>query len=166
VVFSALQDGLSRRTWCSVVAPFINPRLGRQYFFSCSNIEQSILELNNVTDQPGETLPWRIFTPADPSRPATIRLKVKIDRANAVLYPRFSGPNDAITIHENRNVRRRLLFFAQGTSGQWTPISEQYQLPLRCVDYGWLDEVFDVELVITLHGRFAQLWHYENMILY
>lgn len=166
VVFTTLQDGLPSRAWCSIVAPFIDPRLGRQRFFSCSNIEQSIVKMVNVTDMEGEVASWRVFTPTDPAKPATIHLKVKIDRPNVVLYPRFSGPDDAVTIHEIRDERRRLLFFAQGTPGQWSPISEQYQLSLRCVDFGWRDEIFDAELVITLHGRFAQLWHHEHMILY
>lgn len=160
-----LQPGFAQRAWCNIIVPMQNPALTREYFFDCSNVRQQIISMENIVDQPSDDPRWRFFTPKDPSKPGKLLIWIKKDRNKVILYPRMSGPLDVVTIHEMRNHQRRMLFFVEGSEGRWSPISKQYVLNLCCVDFGWIDEEFDVKLTINIYG-FGQIWHKDENIFY
>ncbi|WP_129354775.1 hypothetical protein [Solidesulfovibrio carbinolicus] len=165
-VFFFAQEGLITRTICSFIVPWQDTALRRERFLECSNIQQQIIFTDNIATSEEQNTPWQVLSPRDPSKPALVKVTLKVDRDLAILYPRTSGPEDAITIHEERNVRRRLLFVVNGKDRGWSPISKQYRICLDCVDFGWVDEDFNTTLVISLYGKFAQLWTLNGAVFF
>jgi hypothetical protein len=161
-----LQPGLVHRTWCNIIVPLKSSDYKQEYFLECSNVQQQIISMDNVSDQPSDDSPWGVFTPKDPTRPGLLHVKVKKDRDRLILYPRTSSAQDAVTIQEFNGYKRRILFYEAGSEKGWTPISRQYNLELSCADSGWEDRLIDVELLITINGKWGQVWHKDNAIFF
>lgn len=94
---------------------------------------------------------WTVLTPADPQKPATLRIKVSPDAGGAVFFPRVEGLGSSVGARLSGSGEESLeLFKLQGLPDRWTPIGARYVLPVP--------QGRDTEVEITLSGPWAQLW--------
>lgn len=115
-------------------------------------------ELDNIVQLVSQELPgWTVFEPADPDRPA--RVRVRVNKCGDIsVYPRVMGLDDGVQIIETGS-RRQLLFLA-GLGKEWTPLGMRYELPL-----GVLPEEGHLDLEITLTGK-GQLWSRSGAVVF
>lgn len=114
----------------------------------------------NLDDSPSQEAPgWRVLSPKDADKPATLTLEVASGR-RMIFYPRLSGSDASVQVFERTaDGSRRAVFMMAGVDHDWTPISGQYPLSLP---EGGGKRILEVEL----RGRFCQLWHKDGTILF
>lgn len=128
---------------------------------SQSGFSQTLASAANTTDEASEIKGWNVFRPNDPNQPAVIRLTLEGPADEAIFFPRLSGGEASISLAAMKNGRAETVLFLHGAPDAWTPISAQFPLDLRC-----LREDGRVELIITLQGRWTQLWNKDSVIFF
>ena len=106
---------------------------------------------------------WIVTSPADPSRPATLTLRLLETPREKTLaaLPRSASPGDVVTIRRlGAGQEQELLRFAAETEGTWTPALSPapVNLPADC-------RAKDV-IEVVLTGKNAQLWRYGSRVLF
>ena len=154
---------------CDCIAPLLPVAPLREKFRTCSDIEQAVdaTASSNVVSTPSDVPGWECFSPADPTRPAWLTVRLRKDRDQIVFYPRLGGPANAIdiTAMDTATQGRNIFHFTARAPG-WTPISSQYSVDLRCVRHGYSRADFDVLLRIKLTGKATQIWHKGGLIFF
>jgi hypothetical protein len=128
---------------------------------SQSGFSQTLALAANTADEPAEVEGWNVFKPNDFNQPAVIRLTLEGPQGEAVFFPRLSGGDAFISVAAVENGRTKTVFLLNGAPDVWTPIGAQFPLDLRC-----LRENDRVELIITLQGRWTQLWNKDSVIFF
>jgi hypothetical protein len=114
----------------------------------------------NLADEAStEVNGWRVLHPEDPDQSAVLRLKFRPGE-RVMFFPRLSGPQSLIQakLLENGQPGPRV-FFLVGSAEKWTPIGARYELDLP-------PGLGEASLEITLQGRFTQLWHKGQAVLF
>ncbi|GFK92714.1 hypothetical protein NNJEOMEG_00541 [Fundidesulfovibrio magnetotacticus] len=161
-VLSAAYTSLPQCAYCQLAAPFKTGVTGLSYLLECSNLRQSVQNVDNLVEETSEVSGWTLLRPADPSRPGQIVLKVKKDRQDCIFYPRMSGAEAFVEVWEDGQPKR--LAAATGAAA-WSPIGRQHVVELYCAENGARQDI-DVNLRIVLNGRWAQLWMKDGRILF
>jgi hypothetical protein len=152
---------------CNCIEPFQPVKELRQKFLQCSNVDHVILydRSQNVKSEPSEVEGWDVISPVSPEFPGTLVVAVRKDRDMVFFYPRLSGIDSSIKVFSKNDPGRSKLFIIQGRE-QWSSISAQYGIDLRCVQYGYLDEEFTAYILIELKGKWTQIWHKNGKMLF
>jgi len=128
---------------------------------SQSGFFQTLVSAANTVDEAAEIEGWTVFRPNDPNAPAVLRVILEGPEDEAIFFPRLSGGDASISVAAVKNGQTKTVFLLQGAPDVWTPISAQFPLDLRC-----MRENGRVELVITLTGRWTQLWNKDSIIFF
>jgi len=134
---------------------------GHEKFISQSAFDQALTLGENAAEEDAEVAGWRIYRPADPEKPARIRLTLTGPEEAAVFFPRLEGEGASIAVNAIKDGKASPVFLLTGKKGVWTPISAQYPLNLACYRH---DGRAELEIVLT--GRWTQLWHKDNQIFF
>ncbi|GAB6038998.1 hypothetical protein JCM15519_35570 [Fundidesulfovibrio butyratiphilus] len=122
-----------------------------------------VVSRQNTEEKPADVAGWTVYSPRDPARPATLVLERtprddaaerRVNGFNCMVFPRFVGDRDSVTIHAGEQVV--LQAKKSLPSPGWTPIAERWGCVLP-------PSATRLEIVLTGQG---QLWAHDRTVLF